>query len=713
MKKQTNLSNRLSLFPHAAFCFLLPALFALGATSSFGGQDISTVATMDVLSLTEGVPGQVVQLLGYHQPGDPGGGLFVWDDESEAEPNGGTVVAVEGNERGRWHRMADDVKATYFGARGDGETDDTAAIQAALDSVSSTASPGVISEADRHVGGTVHLPKGKYRITDTLLLGPHTALEGMGSVQGFQRRSILENDHGTVLIGDFEDPRKWMISTAVYRRTEDRYGELVGYRGNFGGGAYDAGNVSRANGVRVRDLLLIGRENENGDVPYGGVRFQAAPGAVLDGVGVFNVDVAWLLGCGWGMTMRDCQSQSHLYGLLILYSVNGLHVDSCYINGYSGTERQIDDSNFAPPTHLDQSNWGKWHLPEDYFHMTRGIYSHYGHNVTLNNVITEHWDIGRVHVHGTVSDTGSWLEGISEIGYVLVSANLDLRNPNIYAPGMIREGRFMLAGTNVNATINTGHQGSSFPITYASRWQNNEKRISVQEADPDRVGWHYYPFVSYPNQRQGYIRVAGDDDEEVDNRSLADSVSYVDLATALERIAASDRRDWEITVKDGAVCTLSKPVELADKELTLKSESDDGERPSLVFHADTAGRAGLLRFRDGGELQSKGIDWAVTNPDGVLDPSYRGLITVRGGRFDLQLTDADISLADRDKAPEQKFSLIMNRELPSVVEATMAKVEIDSGQALFETAAGVPGSFSFHDADTIMPESMEKQNTEN
>ena len=130
---------------------------------------LKTVRTMQDLAKAVGEPEQVVRLLGYHRVGDNGGGLFRWASDSVVDGNGGAVVAAQGVTKGRWMRVADDVKVTYFGARGDGVADDTAAIQAAIDSVSSTAPPGIILEAQRKVGGTVHFPRGKYRIRDTLL----------------------------------------------------------------------------------------------------------------------------------------------------------------------------------------------------------------------------------------------------------------------------------------------------------------------------------------------------------------------------------------------------------------------------------------------------------------------------------------------------------------------------------------------------------------
>jgi len=79
------------------------------------------------------------------------GGTFIWSSTGTA--NGGTVFA---GATGFWHRQYNGVvNVKWFGAKGDGVTDDTVALQASLD-----------------FNQIVTLPKGKYRITSSLLIDP-------------------------------------------------------------------------------------------------------------------------------------------------------------------------------------------------------------------------------------------------------------------------------------------------------------------------------------------------------------------------------------------------------------------------------------------------------------------------------------------------------------------------------------------------------------
>ncbi len=108
--------------------------------------------------------GAAVMLAGYYAAGDGGKGIFYWDAGETAADNGGTVIAPTGAEVGRYVRVCESnyVNVKWFGAVGDNSHDDTAAIQAAIDSLPPE-------------GGTVSIPGGRYKITDTIHIGNGTS----------------------------------------------------------------------------------------------------------------------------------------------------------------------------------------------------------------------------------------------------------------------------------------------------------------------------------------------------------------------------------------------------------------------------------------------------------------------------------------------------------------------------------------------------------
>jgi len=115
--------------------------------ASIGSTQVQSFNSIAALLLRSGTAiANAAKTLGYYAAGDGGGNSFYWDSTSTATENGGTVIkptAVSG--AGRWLAVDTSyITPEMFGAYGDGEKDDTAAINKAI-AVLSASGGGVLN----------------------------------------------------------------------------------------------------------------------------------------------------------------------------------------------------------------------------------------------------------------------------------------------------------------------------------------------------------------------------------------------------------------------------------------------------------------------------------------------------------------------------------------------------------------------------------------
>ena len=114
------------------------------------------------------------QTSGYYTAGDSGGSSYYLDttDTTSADNGGTVIVATDG---GRW-KMKPFISASVrqFGAKGDGATDDTARVQAAMTACRD-----------------VFVPPGTYMLNTTIFVPSSTTIHGEGAVSKFKALSTF------------------------------------------------------------------------------------------------------------------------------------------------------------------------------------------------------------------------------------------------------------------------------------------------------------------------------------------------------------------------------------------------------------------------------------------------------------------------------------------------------------------------------------------
>jgi hypothetical protein len=132
--------------------------------------DQATVAIVDSIATLAGLAHAPSTILveGYATPNDGGGGLFSWYPGDATPANGGTVIEPTGGPVGRYKRNYSGglPNVRWFGAKGDGITNDAPAINATLAAT---------------LSGEVFLPAGEYAVTAEIVVGDNQILVGDGA----------------------------------------------------------------------------------------------------------------------------------------------------------------------------------------------------------------------------------------------------------------------------------------------------------------------------------------------------------------------------------------------------------------------------------------------------------------------------------------------------------------------------------------------------
>lgn len=141
------------------------------------GQDINDIGANAINAITFDNIVQLklnsdigrVDVLGYYTKGDGGDGTFYWDSTSTESDNGGTIIQATGITTGRWKRVySGAVNIKWFGAKGDGISDDTVAIQTALNFTSIKKQILFMGASKYVVTDTINIPEGGQILGESL-----------------------------------------------------------------------------------------------------------------------------------------------------------------------------------------------------------------------------------------------------------------------------------------------------------------------------------------------------------------------------------------------------------------------------------------------------------------------------------------------------------------------------------------------------------------
>jgi hypothetical protein len=294
--------------PHYALCLSMMGCHATTTADDTSAPPptpgIGMLATVEALRTGDLTGIAVVDVGGYYDVGDGGGGRFV-QASTACEDDGGSMLAdAAGN---CFFRVTSSYGPREWGAKGDGVTDDTRALQAWLDTKALPHEPGMASQQDR-VGQA-----GSYLVTDTIICHDNTTIRargitfvgsGHGTYDGLPPFAIVADSahwatagnplvrmqnycriSGVALIANSTSASPIdAVSIAGFHVVIDEHSSIIGGRNNVI--AAGPGQGQQQTGFQIKDSQILEASDYNLD--YSTVNTRLV-GNIIGGAGIANI----------------------------------------------------------------------------------------------------------------------------------------------------------------------------------------------------------------------------------------------------------------------------------------------------------------------------------------------------------------------------------------------------------------------------------------
>lgn len=300
-----------------------------------------------------------------------------------------------------------------YGAIGNGTTDDTVAIQTALNQFGCLSASDY--DANKFKGGILYFPRGVYRITAPLFINDNTYILGEGNYC-FQGSPDPDYVSCTVIKADFSNLEQYAIKVVpIVKSTNLRY---TGWF--LSGTDMDSGLYTFMDNIKIHNITFYTEQN-------------IAVGFV--GIGATNIDISNLsiigfrnggiVSSSWGGRAKVFTLTTHT-GFSPMDACNGFKLYDSYIS-QNGNNLAYNSGNKIITGNID-------YLDATPYAKT-GILSQYCQGAAFDNVIVEGWNRGiRQKNNPSCSLKNSYFERISDLCIDSLQNNFSIDSIFVYCP---------------------------------------------------------------------------------------------------------------------------------------------------------------------------------------------------------------------------------------------------------------------------------------
>lgn len=448
-----------------------------------------------------------------------------------------------------------EVYPEWFGATGDGVTDDTSYISQSI-----TLSKNLGCKPWVKLCGT-------YLITDTIYLPQFIKLAGNSS-PSFTFDSGDPNIRYT-FIANFPEKKKAVLESDTLLN-----GERLAYNEIVGDTDFDEGNATKTTGIYIKDISINAIGTGQHDRIYSAIKLSSSPSSIIDNVFTKGTIIGIFGSAMWTTVIRNCYILAYGYGIYS-QSMNNGGLFNNYIDGYdiySPFELQKDEQI--------KDVYYEWNQNSSYgfgdsINKSYAIVLNYGTPICMGNTM-EGWYGGYLIFRSQIALISDYFEKITDFGYNMSYATGMIQNPKGYSSSLplIRNSAY----NNINIYNYTGGEMSitSSLSTEAQIW--SKINLTVPETKLSSISFN--PVLNVEPVVDMDIRASGTNDyrgatlEYIITRNYKAHKAIIPASTTVSTpdYASDFVRDVIIEGKgDTSVINITNTVTLGDHTIVFKN----------------------------------------------------------------------------------------------------------------------------------------------
>lgn len=513
-----------------------------------------------------------VYVKSYHAGLGNGGGYFTYNSSKSSLNDAGLVINGWIREWDKTH-----VKPEWWGAVGDDDTDDTQALQRALNYASTAEWQGSFTaQATNSKGLPVVLSPRAYKTTDTLWIGYSGVLIGTHEIGS----GIHSNNFSTIKTY-FDDPKKAAISSANF----DRSGNRLPYDLIMTPPDYDNGNYSATPNIRIDRINVLCAEGTRGFI---GIRLQNSPGASMQANAV-GYDYGFLSCNNWQAAF-NCRSFHIICGMALLNANNTIRLDG-YFNAIRSINEPIEGSTDLLAGMKEEQSQSEFKVRN----LKVGVAGLFNSGVGSTALICEVNDVGVMMVHSPLDVQSLYVEANEVVDFLGLSTSIDVGHV-VGSSGT----SILHLNANCRASIRNSDR-----INYSGKFCRYFDKWNSSLSLPVEVG-EYVAGATYKNTDNVlYVSSEGKDTNHGFSANFA--LRTIDAALGIINNQTTEfsqklekglaNKSWVIVIAKDGTYEINSRLDVSH-DITFTKSSNVLQRPTLLFNSMVYVSSARLYFRD-------------------------------------------------------------------------------------------------------------------